>query len=51
MSFAEYSNYDGLALAGLAKKKKVKPSELVEAAIDRIERYNPQINRRCVQSL
>jgi hypothetical protein len=32
MSFAEYSNYDGLALAELVKKKKVQPSELVEAA-------------------
>jgi amidase len=44
MSFAEYSNYDGLALAELVKKKKVKPSELVEAAIERIERHNPQLN-------
>ena len=44
MSFAEYSNYDGVALAELVKKKKVKPSELVEAAIERIERHNPQLN-------
>ena len=43
MSFAEYSNYDGLALAELVKKKKVKPTELVEAAIERIERLNPQL--------
>jgi hypothetical protein len=27
MGFAEYSNYDGLALAELVKKKKVKPSD------------------------
>jgi Asp-tRNA(Asn)/Glu-tRNA(Gln) amidotransferase A subunit family amidase len=26
------------------KKKKVKPAELVEAAIERIERHNPQLN-------
>ena len=44
MSFAEYSNYDGLGLAELVKKKKVKPAELVEAAIERIERHNPQLN-------
>jgi amidase len=44
MSFAEYSNYDGLALAELVRKKKVKPAELVEAAIERIERHNPQLN-------
>jgi hypothetical protein len=27
MGFAEYSNYDGLALAELVKEKKVEPSE------------------------
>jgi Asp-tRNA(Asn)/Glu-tRNA(Gln) amidotransferase A subunit family amidase len=37
-------NYDGLGLAELVKKKKVKPAELVEAAIERIERHNPQLN-------
>jgi hypothetical protein len=44
MGFAEYSNYDGLGLAELVKKKRVKPAELVEAAIERIERHNPQLN-------
>jgi len=44
MGFAEYSNYDGLGLAELVKKKKVKPAELVEAAIERIERHNRQLN-------
>jgi amidase len=44
MGFAEYSNYDGLGLAELVKKKEVKPIELVEAAIERIERLNPQLN-------
>ena len=39
MGFAEYSNFDGLGLAELVKKKKVKPAELVEAAIERIERH------------
>jgi len=44
MNFPEYANYDGLGLAELVKKKKVKPIELVEAAIERIERHNPQLN-------
>ena len=39
-----YSNYDGLGLAELVKKKEVKPAELVEAAFERIERHNPQLN-------
>ena len=44
MGFAEYPNYDGLGLAELVKKKKVKPAELAEAAIERIEQHNPQLN-------
>ena len=44
MGFAEYSNYDGLGLAELVKKKEIKPAELVEAAIERIERHNTQLN-------
>jgi amidase len=44
MGFAEYADYDGLGLAELVKKRKVKPAELVEAAIERIERLNPKLN-------
>ena len=44
MGFPDYSNYDGLGLAELVRKKKVKPAELVEAAIERIERLNPKLN-------
>ena len=44
MSFAEYSEYDGLGLAGLVRQRKVSAPELVEAAIERIERHNPSIN-------
>jgi amidase len=40
----EYTHYDGLGLAELVRKKDVKPSELVEAAISRIEQHNPQLN-------
>lgn len=42
--FAEYDRYDGVGLAELVQKRQVQPSELVEEAIDRIERVNPQIN-------
>lgn len=44
MAFKEYGNYDGLGLAELVRKKKVKPGELVEEAITRIETHNPQLN-------
>ena len=42
--FSEYATYDGLGLAELVRKKEVKPSELVEEAISRIEKLNPQLN-------
>lgn len=42
--FADYARYDGLGLAELVRKKEVKPSELVEEAISRIEKLNPQLN-------
>ncbi len=44
MAFAEYADYDGLGLANLVAKKKIKPSELVEEAIRRIEALNPKLN-------
>ena len=42
--FSEYTRYDGLGLAELVRKKEVKPGELVEEAISRIEKLNPQLN-------
>jgi amidase len=42
--FSDYGKYDGLGLAELVRKKEVEPSELVEEAIGRIERLNPQLN-------
>ena len=44
MAFAEYAQFDGLGLAELVKKGDVSPVELVEAAIERIERHNPKLN-------
>jgi len=43
-SFNDYDKYDGLGLSELVRKKEVKPSELIEEAINRIERLNPQLN-------
>ncbi|GAA0321810.1 amidase family protein [Bacillus carboniphilus] len=40
----EYTQYDGLGLADLVKKKEVHPRELVQAAINQIENKNPQLN-------
>lgn len=43
-NFTEFDNYDGLGLAELVRQRAVKPIELVEAAISRIEKLNPQLN-------
>ncbi len=42
--FEDFSDYDGLGLAGLVRDKKVTPLELVEETIARIERVDPRIN-------
>ena len=42
--FSDYDKYDGLGLAELVRKKEVAPRELVEEAISRIERLNPELN-------
>ena len=44
MAFADYANHDGLGLAALVKSGQVTPGELVEAAIERIEKHNPVLN-------
>ncbi|MDR3491902.1 MAG: amidase [Gammaproteobacteria bacterium] len=43
-NFPEYESFDGLGLAGLVQRKVVSPEELLEAAIERIEARNPQLN-------
>lgn len=40
----EYDNYDATGLADLVRSGEVAPSELVDAAIERAERLNPQLN-------
>ncbi|MDE3116720.1 MAG: amidase [Pseudomonadota bacterium] len=44
MRIGDYAKYDGLGLADLVAKKKLKPVELVEEAIFRAERTNPKLN-------
>jgi amidase len=43
-SFPEYENHDATALAELIRKREVSATEVVEAAIERIEARNPAIN-------
>ncbi len=42
--FPEYDSFDGLGLAHLVQTHVVSPEELLDAAIERIEKINPQIN-------
>lgn len=44
MAGFNYAKHDGLGLAKLVRDKHVKPIELVDAAIERIERHNPVVN-------
>ena len=39
--FSEYTSYDGVGLAELIRRREVEATEVVEAAIDVIERRNP----------
>ena len=40
----DYADHDGLGLAGLVRKGEVTPLELLDAAIERIERHNGKLN-------
>lgn len=42
--FPEYTRHDGLGLAALVKAGEVRPADLVEEAISRVEAVNPQLN-------
>jgi amidase len=42
--FDDYDRYDGLGLAELVRHKQVKQLELIEEAISRIEKLNPELN-------
>ena len=44
MAFKEYGNYDAVGLADLVRKKQVTPQELLDEAIARTAKVDPQIN-------
>jgi len=44
VSFREYADFDGLGLAELVARGEITSAELVEEAIGRAERHNPEIN-------
>lgn len=43
-AFPDYEDHDALGLAALVRKRETTPAELLEAAIARIERTNPNVN-------
>ena len=44
MSFKEYGNYDAVGLADLVRRKQVSAIELLDEAIERTAKVDPQIN-------
>jgi amidase len=44
MIIEQYSDYDGLGLAELVRRGEVSPRDLVDSAVDAIERLNPELN-------
>ena len=44
MNLNEYGQFDAIGLADLVRRKEVKPSELINTALQVIEKINPQIN-------
>jgi len=44
MGFSEYAEHDGLGLADLIRRREVSPAEVLEAAIENVERHNPRLN-------
>jgi amidase len=44
MAFREYGNYDAVGLAELVRRKQVRPEELLDEAIARTAKVDPEIN-------
>ena len=42
--FADYEHHDALGLADLVRRRQVSPTELLEAAMERVEARNPAVN-------
>ena len=44
VGFVDYESYDAVGLADLVRRRKVTPTELLNAAIARVEARNPALN-------
>ncbi|WP_409296708.1 amidase family protein [Peribacillus sp. SCS-26] len=44
MAVFNYEEFDGMGLAELIRRREIKKAEVIEAAIDKIERINPKLN-------
>lgn len=44
MGFAEYASFDAIALAEKIRHRELSALEVLEAAIERVERWNPKLN-------
>jgi amidase len=44
MNLADYSSFDGVALAELVRKREVTPKELTNSFLEAVEKVNPRIN-------
>ncbi|MHB1948673.1 MAG: amidase [Gammaproteobacteria bacterium] len=44
ITFPEYESFDGLGLANLIQRKVISPAEMLNAAIERLELWNPKLN-------
>jgi amidase len=44
MAFEDYADYDAVGLAALVRAGEVSAAEVLEAAIDRAERIDPELN-------
>ena len=44
MNLADYSSFDGVALAELVRKREVSPKELAHCFVEAVEKINPRIN-------
>ncbi|OYW17153.1 MAG: hypothetical protein B7Z52_07225, partial [Burkholderiales bacterium 12-64-5] len=43
-AFPDYEQYDAIGLAELVRRRDVTPTELLDAAIERVEARNPAVN-------
>ncbi|MCC6642929.1 MAG: amidase [Deltaproteobacteria bacterium] len=44
MGFSEYADHDAVGLSDLVRRREVSPADLLEAAIERVERHNERLN-------